>query len=361
MNLLLYIIMAVLGLAGTLHELLFKRTAYTLLGAVLLLYVVTMCSRIGYSNPEVADLNGYIEFFQDANESYFEPGYVFVTDLTRWVFGNSPYVLLSMVSLWIISFVMLAGWIVCKLPRQSLTDLESIAFYPTCLFFVFSLYWGSHFGSETLRIGMATSLLFCSCALAINHRTSWAFLFALFAILFHTTAIIFALFVLILSVIPDLDIKQFSIWFVIMLILDVLFNISSSYTLPYISQLFETIEEVEMLTHYSEYSTQESDSYFNTQYLTYHLFGLAMIFGDLSDTRYNKAVKFYFVGLAMGTIFQSILVAMRIQWLFLAMIAFVLYFFVTNEKFLLSIRISVLTLFAVIQQIMLLRVLGWHI
>lgn len=359
MNLLLYFMMALTGFAGTLHELLFKRTAYVLFTVTLLLYLVTMCSRVGYSNPEVADLNGYIEFFQDANESYFEVGYVFMTDLTRSVFGNSPYVLLVMVSLWIISFVMLAGWMVCKLPRQSMTD--SIAFYPTCLFFVFSLYWGSHFGSETLRIGMATSLLFCSCALAINHRTLLAFLFALLAILFHTTAIIFALVVLILSVIPDLNTKQFSIWFVVMLILDVLFYFSSSYTLPYISQLFEVIEEVEMLTHYSEYSTQESDSYFNTQYMTYHIFGFAMIFGDLSDTRYNKAVKFYFVGLAMGTIFQSILVAMRIQWLFLAMIAFVLYFFITNEKFLLSIRISILSLFALIQQIMLLRVLGWHI
>lgn len=363
MNLFFYLLMVASGFIGTLHELLYKRTNYYLLGSVLVLYVITMCSRIGFSDPEKSDLNSYLEFFEDAEETYFELGYLFITNIARNIFGKSPYVLISTVDIWIIAFVMLAAWLSGRQFKHVIDREEDddVFFYPTCFFFIFSLYWGSHFGSETLRIGMATSLLYCSCALAVNSKMLSAFIIALVTVLFHTSAIVFAIFVLVLYIVPNLNLKWFSFVFTVLLILDVLLNIFNSYSIPYVSQLFEMMSEIDEMTHYAAYSTQEASSYFDTQYLTYHILGFAMLFGDLSDSRYNKAVQFYYVGLAFGTFFQSILVVMRLQWLFLAMVVLVLYYFVINDRYSLPVRLSVLSVFSVIQQIMLLRVLGWHL
>lgn len=361
MNLLFYLAMSATGCLGALHELLYKRTNWTLLGVTILLFVVTMCSRIGYS-PESSDFDIYIGFFQLSEETYFEPGYVFYTDVLRELLGKYDYVLVAGVALWLVGFTILAFWLCDRLDQpKDVARASGETFFPACMFFLISLYWGSFFGAETFRVGMATVILYSACALAIHNKTGWAFLVAALAVLFHYTAALFAVVILILAFVKDLNRKQYLYWFGVMLVLDVVLYRAQAFTASLVNQLFSMIEELEFLEHFTSYGKEEAQAYFTTQYLSYHLFALLMLLGDLSDSRYNKAVKIYYVGLGMGTLFQSVYAAMRIQWLFLAMIAFVLYYFVKDERYELRLKLPLLGAFAVLQQIMVLRVIGWHL
>jgi hypothetical protein len=86
-----------------------------------------------------------------------------------------------------------------------------------------------------------------------------------------------------------------------------------------------------------------------------------MLFGNLNNSQYNRTVMFYFVGLTIGCFFQSAIIVMRVQWLFLTMIVLVVYFFLKDGKFSLEVKLLTIGGYFLIQSVMALRVLGWHV
>ena len=361
MNLILYILMIVTGFLGCLHELMFNRNNWYLLFASVVFFVLTMCSCVG-SFSDITDLASYIDFFIDGNETYFEPGYVWLTSGANYLFGNSPYVLLTTVNIWDVSMIIFAAWLCHKLSDNYVQEkAEMITFFPATLFFIVSIYWGSFFGSTVLRFGMAATLLYSACVFSIYHKPLYAIVVSLAAMLFHLSAIIFLLAVILISFIKDLSFRQYTIWFFVVLVFDVVLYTTQIYTTSFIDKLFETITDIEMMSHYTEYSSNEGENYFSTQYLSYHLFGFLMLFGNLNNSQYNRTVMFYFVGLTIGCFFQSAIIVMRVQWLFLTMIVLVAYFFLKDDKFSLEVKLLTIGGFVLIQSVMALRVLGWHV
>ena len=86
-----------------------------------------------------------------------------------------------------------------------------------------------------------------------------------------------------------------------------------------------------------------------------------MLWGNLEDKRYNRAVMLYFIGLSLGTLFQTTIIVMRIQWMFLPMVVFVLYYYLRDNQQEEVKKQIVLVSYCFIQSIMALRYLGWHV
>ena len=362
MNLLLYLSMAAVGYIGTLHELLYGRTNKGLLFATVSLFILTVCSRIGYCTIG-DDLFTYIDYFQQPGEIYFEPGYLFVTDIINVLLGSAPEVLVVTVSMWIVCFFALAC-LICTWFDDQYESYNSEIFctcYLNSMLFFMVLYWGCFFAAETLRVGMAISLLYCSCALMINKKVLYAILLSLVAVLFHYSSAFFTLCLILMFFLKNISKTQYLCWFFILFAVDVVVGLLHSVSLPGIDQLFEMMSNIDMLVHYTSYEDRDRLVYMNTQYFTYHILGFLLIFGNLDDERYNKVVSIYFIGLTLGTVFQSIEVGIRIQWLFLSMIVFAFYYYLRDEKYSFIVKNTFIGLYAIVQQIMLLRVLGWHV
>ena len=358
MNLVLYLSMVVAGYLGALYEQMFNRSSKWLLGTTVVLFVLTACSRLGYSYA-YSDLTEYIHYFLDDNDVYFEPGYVFLTDSIKFVFGDEPLVLIGFIALWVVAAVLLSDLICTR--QYGWDDQEEVNFYPSTLILVVILYWGCSFACEGLRNGLAISLLFCASSLAINEREGYATLICLSALLFHYSVILFLPGILALWIIKQFNRDVYIYWFVVLIVLDIIMATVITFQIPFVSDIFNLMGEIEMLSHYDNYNNEDAGSYFSTQYVTYHLFGLLMLLGDLNDKKYNRAVMLYYIGLTLGTLFSTSIIVMRIQWLYLSMVVFVLYYFLRDQKWDLWKKQSVLVSYMLIESVMVLRYLGWHI
>ena len=357
MNLVLYMSMVVSGYLGALYEQMFSRSNRWFLAATALLFVLTTSSRLGNSF-DYSDLTIYIQYFIDNNEAYFEPGYVFLTDSIRFVFGDNPLALMVFVALWVVAAVLLSDVICTKCQKGG---QDEVSFFPSTLLLAVILYWGCIFACEGLRNGLAISIMLCASALAINERTGYAALLSVLAILFHYSAILFLPGILVLRVVKQINRDIYLYWFVLLFVLDIILTAVYTFQIPYISDFFELMDEWEMLSRYDAYNEEEAGSYFSTQYVTYHLFALLMLFGNLNDKRYNRAVMIYFIGLSFGTLFSSLIIVMRIQWLYLSMVVFSLYYFLRDKDMDILKKQTVLCGYTLIEAVMILRYLGWHV
>lgn len=358
MNLVLYLAMVVAGYLGALYEQMFNRSSKWLLGTTIILFVLTACSRLGYSYS-YSDLTEYVHYFLDDNDVYFEPGYVFLTDSIKFIFGDEPLVLISFIALWVVAAVLLSDLICTR--QYGWDDQREVSLYPSTLILVVILYWGCSFACEGLRNGLAISLLFCASSLAINGREGYATLICLSALLFHYSVFLFLPGILVLWMIKQLSRDVYVSWFVILILLDIIIATLFTFQIPYVSDIFDLLGEIEMLSRFDKYNNEVAGSYFSTQYVTYHLFGLLMLLGDLNDKKYNRAVMIYYIGLTLGTLFSTSIIVMRIQWLYLSMVVFVLYYFLRDQKWELWKRQSVLASYMLIESVMVLRYLGWHV
>lgn len=357
MNIVIYMMMVAAGGLGCLHELLYDRTNRWLLGSTGLLFVLAVCSRIGYGY-DYSDLTHYINYFLEDNDAYFEPGYVFVTDIIKQTVGYYPTALVTFIAIWIL-LTALASDFICS--RFNTTDHQEFQYYPSTFIFLLILYWGCCFACEGLRSGLAIPLLFCASALLINEKFWAALLISALAVLFHYSAAIFILGIAVLAVMKTLDRNGYLYWFLTLIGLDLFMGFVHTVEIPFISQFFSMVGEFEELAHFDKYSEEVAESYFSTQYVTYHLFGLLMLWGDLEDRKYNRAVMLYYIGLSLGTLFQSTIIVMRIQWLYLPMVGFVIYYYLRNSCRLPQEKYAVVVSYGLIQSVMVLRYLGWHI
>ena len=65
----------------------------------------------------------------------------------------------------------------------------------------------------------------------------------------------------------------------VMVAFDVIVGVFRIVSLPAFDDMFEIMSQIEMLTHFTSYRGEENEGYMNTQYITYHLLGLLMIWG----------------------------------------------------------------------------------
>jgi hypothetical protein len=349
--------MFLVGYVGLVDELKNRRTKKGLFFLFIFLFVLIACLRID-SVKDLGDLEFYIDYFKDDYDSYFEPGYVFVTNVIKTLFGHNSYALVTIVALWVVICTVLASKICSKHVTYNRDDRNHSSYY-LCLFFLVCFYWGCFFSWQTLRIGLAIPILYCSSAFAINGKKKMSLLVALFSILFHTSCVIFLLGMIIVCYIEMLSKKQYQLWFVIILV----FSLFSSFVIS-LGNLIESVVMSNVLfSHYIEYLDPEpvTSSPFSPQTIAYLFFGYMMLKGDLANKLFNRAVLIYYLGLTAGVVFAGTGIAMRIQWLFLAMVIFPLYYFAICKRYPLKSRISILLLYTIIEQVMTIRQFGWYI
>lgn len=179
MNLLLYILLTFVGFVGLNAELKSFKSNKFLFLLFTFLFVLIACLRID-SNLFLGDLSYYIDYFKDDSETYFEPGYVMLTQIVKFVFGKNEYALVVVISLWIIAFVIFASKICITSMRNNIVYVpcNETSYYFSLFYFV-CFYWGCFFVWQTFRIGLATSILFCASALAINGKMKLSIFVAL--------------------------------------------------------------------------------------------------------------------------------------------------------------------------------------
>lgn len=359
MSLILYLAMASTGVLGCVHEHIYGYTSKWLLWLTGIMFVLTSCSRIDHCY-DYSDLTHYVNYFLDDNDAYFEPGYVFITDAIKFLIGYYPIVLVAFIAIWGFGAYYLAE-MVCSRYASSY-DENFFTSYPSTFILLLILYWGCCFACEGLRNGLAIPMLLCSAAYLINEKYWQALLISVLALLFHFSALIFILGIPVLAIIKTLSKNSYIYWFGALIFLDILIGLVVAFEIPVVTDLFNLIGQFEQLSHYDNYVGEEVESYFSTQYLTYHLLGLLMLWGDFEDKSYNRAVMLYYIGLSLGTLFQTTIIVMRIQWLYLPMVVFALYYYFRNdERRLPEEKIMVIAGYGIVQSIMVLRYLGWYV
>lgn len=410
MNIILYSLFLFGGIFLVYRELTKKRSSGLYSLPLALLFLVVLCSRIGH-DQDYNDLNYYITYFLNDDDKYFEPGYVVFVSIVKTIFGYNPNAFIFCVGLFEVLFLFLAyrilskpntfdrvknkkrdnkRWIVtrnlvirrrilkkkkesavrtnrCVTIRRNVRDGGRLSilvnfhgFIP--LFFVYALYWGVSFGCEVLRLGMALCILFCAVAAVITNKPRLALVFFPLAFTFQYTSL--GLIVAVLFFMFFKEPKKVTLWVVFLLGM----LIDQAYTWGLLSAslgntvLDKVLSAGEIFSHYDQYSGQdETTSALSLQYWAYHLFGALMLFGNLADHRYKRAVTIYIMGLFVGSLFNGSVFSMRLQWLFLPVIIFALFFFLRDYHYTLKTRLSVLGFYSVIEAVMAVRYLGFYL
>lgn len=360
MEILLYVLMCIVGFIGVAKELNTTRSNSGFYYTFLILFLIIACIRLD-SKMELGDINYYIDYFEDDVTSYFEPGYIYFTKAIKFIFGFNPYILIASASVWIFVFCNLASKICSNYIPKDLDYLlsnQKTSFYISLTYFV-CVYWGCYFAWQTLRIGLATSIMLCSSAFFINNKIKHSVVLALFSILFHTSCVIFAAGIFILSVLKPLKCNAFLCWIIIIIITRIV-----TVDLSAVINVVGTLGDVETLERFAAYSDPERFNelgFFGAQNIFYHVSAFLMLKGDLKDPRFNKAVLLYYFGLTLGVLFQYSEITMRIQSLFLTMIVFVLYYFSIDKHFKLKTKLLIIFAYTIVEMGFAIRQFGWYI
>jgi len=345
--------MVSLGYLGVIDELKYKREKKGIIITFILLFFFMAYLRLS-TKTDLGDLSGYINYFMDDDDSYFEPGYTFYTHVIKYLFGYSSHALVLGVAIWVVVFVSWASTICTKYINEEGQDsFPSYTNYTLCLLFFVSIYWGSFFVLQTLRIGMAMSLLYCAAAYAINGRKVPAYVITGVAMLFHTSCILFFVGLVVLSLNKTLNSLSYLLWFIAIIFARLIFA-NTQLIASYVESIVQTHD---IFVHYEEYVgyAKYGEAHFSPQTIAYHVFGLFMLKGNLNNPYFNRSVMLYYLGLTIGSFFQFTSISMRMQWIYLNMVVFSLYYFCIDRYFSHSSKIIIISGYTIIELVMLLR------
>ena len=367
MSIVLYILFFVLGFFAVSNEIFRKKTSLPLFFLLSVLFLMILCSRIGH-DKDYNDLNSYISYFQNDDDKYFEPGYVVFVGLIKTLFGYGATAYVSCVGVFELFFLLLSYLIIVSnekkvlfLNHQNKNAITKKNNYGLIvLFYVFSLYWGTAFGCEVIRLGIAISILFCSFALAITGRKVLSLFLLPLAFSFQYTSVIFLIGILALFFSKRIKKQHLWIIFVSGIFIDFFYVFGIfSYS---IGELFlsKVLSYGEIFSHYDAYSGT-IETTLSLQYFAYHIFGFLMLHGNFSDEKYKGAVIIYILGLFIGTLFNGSVFSMRLQWVFLPSVIFVLYFFAKDVHYSSRTKLIFIGAFSLVEAVMAVRYLGCYV
>ena len=364
MSISLYFLMILFGIVGTVREVLNKRRSTLCLIGLLVFYLATLCSRIGHGY-DYSDITQYIDYFLNDNDAYFEPGYVIFTNSIKSFIGYIPTVYIALVGVWIIFFTLITNNICFRYSTNNIENNhqeygDTSLNYACSFFFLFSLYWGTSFGCEVIRLGMAICLLLCAMAYALNNKFLIALLFVVGAFFFQYTSVVFLVGLLCLFLFKPLSKRLYVIWLFSLVFCDFLIASGISGSFLGSSFLSLVLSLSDAFSHYDVYSSADVGGlgWISLQYFAYYLFAIYMIAGNLENEKFNKSVLVYFVGLSMGVLLRGTIYSMRIQWVFYPSIILVLYYYISDGFDNPWRKLYILSLYSVIQIVMALRYLG---
>ena len=352
MDLLCFLSFLSIGLVGCFYNFRNKSTSVWLKLLFIVTFLLCGISRIGHTK-DISDLTHYIDYFENDNVAYFEPGYLIFTQLIQ-LFGSKGFYLVLGVGVFISSIIWFCIFVLENNTKERYRRKE--------IFFIFMMlfcvYWGLAFEAERIRVGMATTLLVLSSSLLFCGYKYIYYIPALFAVVFQYTSVIFIPFLWILNKdIKLLSKKFYTYWLICLMLFDYvninfgLFN--SLFVFNYLQLL-----NFDQIDHYMEYEGQVTGSY-SLQYFWYHLAPLLFIVkGDFKDRIFNKSALMYYIGLTLFSILQSIPAGHRIADFFYIMIIFPLVFMFMGCKISIIKYKKIFYCYIIIQAIMCARYLS---
>jgi hypothetical protein len=363
MNILFYLFFVVFGFIAISSEISRKKTSSVIFILMSVLFVMIICSRIGH-DEYYNDLNSYISYFQNDDDKYFEPGYVFFVGVIKSMFGYNASAFISCVGLFELLFLLFSYLIIANNENKEVAGVKSYknknSYGLLSLFYIYSIYWGTSFGCEVIRLGIAISILFCSYALAITGKKVLSLVLFPLAFSFQYTSLIFI--VGIFSIFFIDKIKTQHLW--IVFILSILIDLSYLFGLCSFSLgdafLSKVLSAGDIFSHYDSYSGTVETT-FSLQYIAYHFFGFIMLYGMFNDNKYKGAVIIYIIGLFIGSLFNGSVFSMRLQWLFLPYVIYALFIYLKNSRSSIQRRLFVVGAYTVVEFIMAIRYLGYYV
>ena len=365
MSFILLLILFILGTICIWIEINSKKTPKLLLAIFLILFVITVLSRID-NYPSYADLGSYLSRFKYDDNAYFGFGYVFFVDAIKDLFGKSSTIYLVAISSFNLIVILISALLLSHKNGDSNETKPIIENrYIASFVVLYSMYWGLSFSAEVIRSGLAITTSLLAVALLLRKKTFLAIIVYFISFSFHWSQI-FLLPILLIFRFNRLysPIKQpvFLIWLVLLLFLDFI-NISSL-TIEFTNQfLIWVLSKMSLLSHYSGYVNVFERvgilDYITRQYLFYRVTGFLLIFGNLKHKIFNKSVFAYFVGLTVFTFLNALEAVTRMSWVFLPFSIYALYFFISkNKKYNTSLKGIIVTIYLLLQTIMAFLYLG---
>lgn len=362
MNLLIFSLFLLIGFYASHMNMKGKKTSTFIKLLFVLSFILCGISRVGHSK-DYSDLTYYVDYFENDVTTYFEPGYLFFTEIIKVLFGSNGTYLVFCVGVLVASIICYCCYILeskyekAKM-QNTLTKSKGEMFF--IFSFMFFVYWGLAFEAERIRIGIATTFLVLSTAMCFCKYRYTPYIYSIAAIFFQYTTIIYLPIVWLLQrdfVLPNK--RVYIIWLILLLIIDFLvinFNIFNSlFIFHYLEML-----DIDQVGHYMEYES-EGKGIYSLQYLWYHITPFLLFGGDFRDKDFNKGVLLYFIGLTLSTMLQTIPAGHRVADMFEIMIIFPLLFeFVSNSISMAKYKF-VFSFYILMQAIMCARYLSIHL
>lgn len=372
MNLILVCMMFLVGMIGSFLEI-FKKKSYLIIQWLFVfLYVLCILSRVGHS-ATYSDFTTYLRTFVAENNLYFESGYVTYCDFIRRIFGNSEKIF-AIVNACFISIIIysavrvlnigIEGNCIKKFGIKKYIFNRQPVNYVSSMLLVFTAYWGFAFAGEGIRQGIGITIAILAFAFIMVDKVLVGLVLIIVSIQFHNSMYIVLPVLLLMLLIRKYPSRKFFLWWIILLIVsDFIINMTPLLNIDFLNNIFNKYRDSTLVTRFFIYSNTKFEiNYFSTQYIFYHLLAILMLGLDFNNKFVCKSVFLYYIGLSFGTIFSKTIIVMRIEWVFLPMIFFSIYFFLRdNEQISKNNKFVFLSGYALLQVIMALRYLGMYV
>lgn len=365
MSLALMLLLLFIGILSLWFELRSHQSSFILIALFIIVFVLTVLSRVD-NYYSYSDLGAYISYFEDGNDAYFGFGYRIFTKFVRYFWGNDKNTLLTIISFLNIFLAISAVYIIGLNDDNQLKSNQILKHNFIGMFLlIYSMYWGLSFSSEVIRSGIAITLSLLAASLLINRSYLFFIFIYTISIAFHWTQIILLPFLIfIVRAKKQIKINYFFylVWFFILLYIDAV-DLSSSLSQLLIHSISWFFDKFSLSSHYSVYlKTNERDyifSYLSEQYIFYRITGILLLFGDFKNYKYNIMTFGYFIGLTLFSLLNAFSVFSRIQWIYLTLGIFAIYYFIKeNRKYSYEIKGLAISFYMIIQTIMAYLYLG---
>lgn len=372
MNLILVCMMFLVGMIGSFLEI-FKKKSYLIIQWLfILLFVLCILSRTKF-DYKYTDFTIYVKSFITGNNLYFEEGYVKYCELIKKIFGNNgkAFILFNACFMMIILScairilnVGINGGGINKFGIKDFVFKSLSTNYISSVLFAFTAYWGCVFAGMTIRQGLGITISILAFSFILVDKKIAGLILLLLSTQFHNSMYIIIPVVFLMLILKKYPSRKFFCWWILLLILsDIIINMTSIFSLDFFTNILNKYSNFLPVTRFFIYSGNQSEiNYFSTQYIFYHVMAILMLCMDFKDIFVCKSVFLYYIGLTLGTIFSKTIIVMRMEWVFLPMIIFSIYFYIRDNEYISNqVKFISLSGFALLQMIMALRLLGVYI
>lgn len=326
MNIIIFSFFIIYSLLGIKKETISQKNTRIFYYGYFLLFIICGLTRIGNS-PEYSDLTNYVFYFNNDRAVYFEPGYLWLTQVIKDYFGGSPYTLITIIGSIIVLCIYFSTEIIKNGEYNNKYNNRGSFRYGFTLIAIYLTYWGLAFEAERLRIGIATSLFILSFIAILYGKNLISLFLICIAVTFQYTITI-TIPILLLAKFSEksknflaLKRKSFLIWYIILVGLRIgLYLVGSVGPVVYFLGSIQNIIGLTEMNHYDSYVSQifEGGGGISLKELFYYVCGYFMIRKEVHNTKYKIIVFVYFLGLSLSVFLIGFSAGHRISDIFIS-------------------------------------------